>query len=99
MTKSIQTKLSQLENQLVSLIRTAAELRLMIDSPEETLITMREAADYAHVAYETLRKWVQNGLLRASRGAGKYLIDKSDLDRFLNDKYPFGRVSGQREGA
>ena len=46
-----------------------------------------EAAEYARMHPQTLRRWIKQGLVPATRpsglGRGRWYLKRSDLDKFL----------------
>ena len=55
------------------------------DRPEYMLVG--EAAEYARMHPQTLRRWIKKGLVPATRpsglGRGRWYLKRSDLDKFL----------------
>ena len=47
-------------------------------------VTCAEAAKLLRVSKETVQKYCREGLLKARKVGRQYLIDRADLDRFLN---------------
>lgn len=48
------------------------------------MLTVKEAAAFAHVHPETIRRWIRSGVLKASRPGGRVLlIARAELDRVL----------------
>jgi excisionase family DNA binding protein len=48
-----------------------------------TLVTVPEAARVLRVHANTIRRWITNGTLRASKVGGKYRIDPAEFDRLF----------------
>ena len=49
-----------------------------------TLLTVLEAADYASVSTQTVRRWIRAGDLRILRAGRQIRIDESDLVAYLH---------------
>jgi excisionase family DNA binding protein len=49
-----------------------------------TLLTVQEAADYAAVSKQTVRRWIRAGDLRILRAGRQIRIDESDLLAYLH---------------
>jgi excisionase family DNA binding protein len=49
-----------------------------------TLLTVQEAADYASVSKQTVRRWIRAGDLRVLRAGCQIRIDESDLLVYLH---------------
>jgi excisionase family DNA binding protein len=53
---------------------------------EEQYLTPAQVAEELQVTVVTVRRWIANGELRASKaGPRRWTIRRSDLDRFLSD--------------
>ena len=48
------------------------------------LLSIQEAADYAKVSTQTIRRWIKSGRLKFYRGGRQIRIDESDLVDFLS---------------
>jgi excisionase family DNA binding protein len=48
------------------------------------LLTLRQAAEYAKVSIQTVRRWIEAGELKAYRAGRQIRIDESDLIRSLS---------------
>jgi excisionase family DNA binding protein len=48
------------------------------------LLTVLEAADYASVSTQTVRRWIRAGDLRILRAGRQIRIDESDLVAYLH---------------
>ena len=48
------------------------------------LLTLREAAEYAKVSIQTVRRWIKAGHIKIYRAGRQIRIDESDLIRFLS---------------
>jgi excisionase family DNA binding protein len=55
-----------------------------------TLLTVLEAADYASVSTQSVRRWIRSGDLRILRAGRQIRIDESDLLAYLHrhDRHP-----------
>ena len=53
------------------------------DRPDEWL-NISQAAQYAKLSEQTIRRYVKLGALKASKKTGRLLFQKSNLDRWLN---------------
>jgi len=51
-------------------------------------LTVKEAMVIARVSYNGLRSYIKAGRLKASKPAGKVLIQREDLNAFLNSGRP-----------
>ena len=52
--------------------------------PDQEYLTPAQVATDLHVTVVTVRRWIANGELRASKaGPRKWMIRRSDLDAFL----------------
>ena len=47
-------------------------------------MSIQEAADYAKVSTQTIRRWIKSGSLKIYRGGRQVRIDESDLVNFLS---------------
>lgn len=45
---------------------------------------MHEAMKYARVSRNTLRKWIENGDVYASKRTGEWIVDLDSIDDFYN---------------
>lgn len=61
--------------------------------PAETIFTTKEAADYLDFAEDTVRKYIQRGLISAQKMGPIHVIRKSECDRYLREKRGPGRRS------
>ena len=52
------------------------------------VITVGEAANRVGRTPETVRRWIRNGRLPASRDRGRLLLEVSDLDTVRDELYP-----------
>lgn len=59
--------------------------------PSETIYTTREAADYLGFAEDTVRKYIQRGLINAEKMGPVYVVRKSECDRYKAAKRNEGR--------
>ena len=48
------------------------------------LLSIQEAAGYAKVSTQTIRRWIKSGRLKIYRGGRQIRIDESDLVDFLS---------------
>ena len=53
------------------------------DRPDEWL-NISQAAQYAKLSEQTIRRYVRLGALKVSKKTGRLLFKKSNLDRWLN---------------
>jgi excisionase family DNA binding protein len=63
------------------------ELRLGLadlrPSPGSDYLTLEEAAEVAHVNYETMRRWVSTGAIVRQHAGRRPRVRRADLDRFM----------------
>jgi excisionase family DNA binding protein len=53
--------------------------------PDDSYLTPRKVAEELHVTVVTVRRWITNGQLRASKaGPRKWMIRRADLKDFLS---------------
>jgi hypothetical protein len=52
--------------------------------PDQQNYTLREAAGYLRLCEKSIRNLVKRGLLKGSRGTGKYVFTKKALDGYMN---------------
>ena len=63
------------------------------------LMTTPEAADYLGLAEDTVRKYIQRGLIRPFDTVGRaYLISEAELNRYKIEKSPRGNPTFSRAG-
>lgn len=56
---------------------------------KRTLLTVNEAADYGHVSFKTIRRWIAEGRLSAIRlGPRSIRIDLAELERLAEPVGP-----------
>lgn len=55
-------------------------------SPRTQLLTIRQVADHLQVCERTVRRWIQEGKLRAMRIGRGWRIHPRDLDRLLHSQ-------------
>lgn len=48
------------------------------------LLSVRDAADYAKVSVQTVRRWIKAGFLKTYRAGRQIRIDEADLISFLS---------------
>ena len=66
-------------------ITTPPGTRHEFPSPKQLrLRTVAEAAHYAKVSTQTIRRWIRSGSLKFYRGGRQIRIDESDLVNFLS---------------
>jgi excisionase family DNA binding protein len=59
---------------------------------DDRYLTPSQVADELHVTVVTVRRWITNGQLPASKaGPRKWMVRRSDLDAFLSGARPGGR--------
>jgi excisionase family DNA binding protein len=61
--------------------------------PSETIFTTTEAAVYLGFAEDTVRKYIQRGLINAEKMGPIRIVRKSECDRYLREKRGPGRRS------
>ena len=49
-------------------------------------LTFEEACGYAKVSPNTLRKWINKGLIYASKTTGDWRVDRQSIDDFFNEE-------------
>jgi len=52
----------------------------------ETMFTVEQVAKQTHSAIATVRRWIREGDLIASKIGRKYLVSESDLARFIEER-------------
>jgi excisionase family DNA binding protein len=51
-------------------------------------LTMKGACDYVHKSPNTIRKWMDKGLIYGTKTTGEWLIDRESIDDYLElDKF------------
>ena len=50
------------------------------------LLTIKEVADYFRVSISSVRNFVRKGWLHPKKPSWKLLFERSDLERFLNER-------------
>jgi excisionase family DNA binding protein len=61
----------------------------------EPLLTPSQVADELHVTVATVRRWITTGDLRASKaGPRRWMVRRSDLERFLGSRIGADSVGG-----
>ncbi len=63
---------------------TTHPLRRAVPARCLTLLTVQEAANYASVSKQTVRRWIRAGDLRVLRAGRQIRIDESDLLAYLH---------------
>lgn len=58
--------------------------------PSETIFSTREAAEYLGFAEDTVRKYIQRGLIFAEKIGPLNIVRKSECDRYLREKRGIG---------
>lgn len=59
-------------------------LSIVIWMADDVYLTPTQIAEELHVTVVTVRRWITNGQLRASKaGPGKWMVRRADLDAFL----------------
>jgi excisionase family DNA binding protein len=58
--------------------------------PEETYLTVAEVAETLKLNQQTVRNWIDQGLLPALRVGRRVRIKRSDFDRVLEESYSAG---------
>lgn len=61
--------------------------------PSETIFSTTEAAEYLGFAEDTVRKYIQRGLISAEKIGPIRIVRKSECDRYLREKQGPGRRS------
>jgi excisionase family DNA binding protein len=79
---SLDASLRELIEEIVD-TRLAAALATREAASEH--LTSAEAARYARVSSRTIRRWLDDGRLRARRAGRKLLIARADLEALLRD--------------
>ena len=69
--------------------------------PDDTQLTLHEAADQLGVHYATIRRWIDNGLLQAYRQGPRMIrIYQSDLDKMIQPAVPLSvRKAAEKRAA
>ena len=61
------------------------ELKSMVNGKlSERWFTITDVTNYTSLSDSTIRRAVRKGTLKCSRGAGKLMFKKSDIERWLN---------------
>lgn len=47
-------------------------------------LTLKEACQYAKVSPNTIRRWIDEGLIYATKTTGAWRIDRESIDDFFN---------------
>ena len=72
---NIRTKKIRVSNLMIDTIKK--------DRPDEWM-TIRQVVNYTKLSDQTIRRYVRNGFLKASKRTGRLLFKKSNIDRWLN---------------
>jgi excisionase family DNA binding protein len=75
---------------------TTNPLRRVLPPRCLTLLTVQQAADYAAVSKQTLRRWIRAGDLRILRADRQIRIDESDLLAYLHRDADLGTTLSSR---
>jgi excisionase family DNA binding protein len=68
--------------------------------PSETIFTTAEAANYLGFAEDTVRKYIQRGLISSEKMGPIHVVRKSECDRYLREKRDIGvRKNNPRKSA
>jgi excisionase family DNA binding protein len=61
--------------------------QLVNNSPIETMLTIRQVADFLHVSMSTVRRWSASGILKSYRVGprGDRRYQRDDVLRFLEE--------------
>lgn len=65
----------------------------------ETVMTTAQAADYLGLAEDTVRKYIDRGLIKATKLGPINIVTKSECDRYRREKRPRGNPNLMRQGA
>lgn len=52
----------------------------------ETYYTLKEASEVVHIGVRTLREYVKDGKIKASKVGRSYLVGETELDRFIKSR-------------
>ncbi len=64
--------------------------------PEETYLTVAEVAQTLKLNQQTVRNWIDQGLLPALRVGRRVRIKRSDFERILEESYSAGAATPTR---
>lgn len=67
-----------------------------VNLSEETMTT-EQAAKYMGLSIDTVRKYIQRGLLETSRFGHVHVITKRECDRYLRERLPRGNPNLPRK--
>lgn len=57
-----------------------------IESTLERLYSVEEIKNYTHLSYESIRRFIREKKLCASKMGVKYLVKESELKRFIEER-------------
>lgn len=57
------------------------------------MLTTKEISQNLKVSEESVRRWIRNGELKATQEGKSYLVDETDLERFVQEKAKVGSTS------
>lgn len=57
----------------------------------DTIFSTREAAEYLGFAEDTVRKYIQRGLIEAEKIGPIHVVRKSECDRYQREKREIGK--------
>jgi excisionase family DNA binding protein len=64
--------------------------------PEETYLTVAEVAETLKLNQQTVRNWIDQGMLPALRVGRRVRIKRSDFERILAESYSAGTATANR---
>jgi excisionase family DNA binding protein len=65
--------------------------------PAETIFSTREAAEYLGFAEDTVRKYIQRGLIQAEKLGPIHVVRRSECDRYMREKREIGQRKDSRK--
>ena len=63
-----------------------ADLLVVSDVPPPTMVTLRQVAAYLRVGRSTVKRLVQQGLLRSSKEQGQWVFQRADVEEYLRQQ-------------
>jgi nitrogen PTS system EIIA component len=56
---------------------------MAVKNTQETYLTLQEVADRVRVCDKTIRRWLQSGQIEATKPAGQWRFEESEVKRFI----------------
>ena len=57
-----------------------------LESTLEKLYTVEEIKDYTRLSYESIRKYIREGVLVGGKVGVKYMVPETELKRFIKER-------------